>query len=139
MTNDWYGRVAPKPSSGDLGLEEYTSSTTHIIDAMMRLYDRIINADLPVRRINMAALGVRQAVSSTDTERYEQPDIFSVDDAAIEARQQSQIRNARERHVQEALLDVKRKFGKNAVVKAMNMEEGATGMQRNAQIGGHAA
>ncbi|KFJ08380.1 hypothetical protein [Bifidobacterium tsurumiense] len=139
VTNDWYGRVAPKPSSGDLGLEEYTSSTTHIIDAMMRLYDRIINADLPVRRINMAALGVRQAVSSTDTERYEQPDIFSVDDAAIEARQQSQIRNARERHVQEALLDVKRKFGKNAVVKAMNMEEGATGMQRNAQIGGHAA
>ena len=130
---DRYGRRVPKPATGSIGLGEFTSSSTRIREAMTMLYERIVIAD-DVATANELAAG----------KRYEQLDLFSRIDSSAEEGDDGHvgISNSdvrREHDMQTALLEVKRKFGRNAVIKAMDMEDGATGQDRNRQIGGHRA
>ncbi|MFC5221029.1 Y-family DNA polymerase [Bifidobacterium leontopitheci] len=168
---DHYGRRVPKPVSGMIDLGEFTSSATSIREAMVTLYERIVDSWLLVRRLTVIAADVATAADLAAGRRYEQPGLFeeTADEDAGRLREEDpgettngtvrsshtgsdgrdsgrvpnpgerERRKRREHDVQQALLDVKRKFGRNAVIKAMDMEDGATGQERNRQIGGHRA
>ncbi len=139
---DPYGRKIPKHAHGTANLGGYTSSTKVILKAMSELFDRIVSPDLLVRRITVVANRVlKEGEIPKPTEQYEQVSMFDVIDPAEEARQKAEEQEARERErrLQKTVIDIKRKYGKNAILKGMNFEEGATGKDRNRQIGGHKA
>lgn len=139
VTTDHYGRKIPKHAHGTGNLGKYTSSTREILQAVSELYDRIVDPDLLVRRLNIVANHVIDEASVPAQPEVEQLDLFT----DYEARDRQQAENAaalkRERSQQEAILSIKKKFGKNAILKGTNLEEGATAKDRNAQIGGHKA
>ncbi|MGM9669493.1 MAG: DNA methylase [Faecousia sp.] len=134
VTTDFYGRLIPKHAHGTVNLEAPTSSTREITDAVLKLYDRIADPNLLVRRINVTAC---RTVSEKNggAPDLSQLDLFSDHEAAEKKREKLR----KERSRQEAILALRRKYGKNAVLKGMNYEEGATTRQRNGQIGGHKA
>ena len=136
---DHYGRPVPKHAHGTADLNGFTSSSRQITGAVLALFDRIVSPDLLVRRITMAA---EHTVPETETERkehFEQLDLFT-DYAALQEREEEEEKEReREKRLQQTVLEIKRKFGKNAVLKGMNLEEGATARDRNSQIGGHRA
>lgn len=139
IVTDRYGRQIPKHSHGTANLDRKTSSTALILDAVTQLYDRIVNKNLLIRRLNITACRVVDEKSVTDDAAPEQMSMF-VDYAAEDARrEQEKIALEREKKVQKTLIDIKKKHGKNAIVKGMNLEQGATAMERNKQIGGHKA
>ncbi|NEG88645.1 type VI secretion protein ImpB [Bifidobacterium aerophilum] len=153
VSTNRYGKKVPRPANGMLDLGEYTSSTTVISDAMMRLYDRIVDRTLMVRRINVVVGRLRPyadvvargdaedadaAATTTSAGQGEQLELFD-DPEQEEIRERQAVDRSREHDVQQALLAVKHRFGRNAVIKAMNLEPDATGRDRNNQIGGHAA
>ncbi len=121
VTYDRYGRGVPKSAHGTANLGTTSSSTRKILTAVMELYDRIVSKELMARRVTLSANNLVE-------ERYEQYDLF-IDPAE----------QAKERKMQEAMLSIKKKFGKNAILKGISLEEGATTMERNNQIGGHKA
>ena len=135
---DFYGRLVPKHAHGTENLDRWTSSTRRIGDAVMDLYDRIVAPDLLVRRIYVVAAGL---IREKDIPRESplQLDLFT--DYAKLARQQEAeaAADAREKRLQEAALSIRDRFGKNAMLKGMNLEEGGTTIQRNGQVGGHRA
>jgi len=137
ITLDRYGRATPKHAHGTENLNGYTASTKQILQAVGALYDRIINPKLTVRRITLTACRVVDETTAARRTPPEQLDIFSVleEDHVREAAEEQ----AKEKKIQETVLDIKRKFGKNAILKGMNLEEGATAKDRNRQIGGHKA
>ena len=124
MTTDWYGRKVPKSAHGSARLDNPTSSTTLITKAMMEIYDRVTDPSLKVRRIYVIAAQVipEEKVEGIQLGLFEEP-----------------VDTERERSRQEAILAIRRKFGKNAILKGMNFEDGATARDRNQQIGGHKA
>lgn len=140
VVKDHYGRMIPKHAHGTERLETYTSSTKKIINVATTLFDIIVDANLLIRRINIVAghvLPEDEAPNRSDD--CEQLDMFT-DYAAVQAqRQKEEDELNRERKVQEALLTIKKRFGKNAILKGMNLQEGATAKDRNEQIGGHKA
>lgn len=139
VTTDRYGRRIPKHAHGTVNLDRYTSSTRIITDAVMGLYDRIINPELLIRRVTVVANHLMDETQAAEPERYQQMDLFT-DYAALEQeKKREEERLAKERKLQEAMLSVKKKFGKNAMLKGMNLQEGATTLKRNRQIGGHKA
>ena len=139
VTNDWYGKRVPKMARGTVNLGSKTSSSRVIIDAVSRLYDSIVHPDLLVRRMFITAGRVIPESEVRTEEIYEQLDLFT-DYKAIEKKKEAEkAERDREKKVQQALMDIKKKYGKNAIVRGLNMQEGATGMERNAQIGGHKA
>ena len=139
ITVDHYGRKVPKHAHGTVNLGGMTSSTQIILDAVMGLYDRIVNPDLLVRRVTVAANHVADEAEGKTEEHFEQLDLFT-DYAALEReRREQEEKLARERKLQEAMLSVKKKYGKNAMLKGMNLQEGAMTIERNNQIGGHKA
>lgn len=139
VTTDRYGRKIPKHAHGTANLPGRTSSAKIILDAVMELYDRIVDRNLTVRRVTVAATRLAEEAFTTKQERYEQMDLFT-DYAALEQRRQEEAaKRQKEKKVQKAILDIQKKYGKNALVKGMNLQEGATTMERNAQIGGHKA
>lgn len=124
VTNDWYGRSVPKPAHGSVNLGRQTSSTDLIMKAMGELFDRTVDRNLLVRRMYVVANHIvdENAADGVQLDLFEEePDM------------------ERERSRQEAILEIRRKFGKNAILKGMNFEEGATAKDRNKQIGGHKA
>ena len=132
---DPYGRTIPKPAHGTEHLPCPTASSKYIIDAAMALFDRIVDARLPVRRMSLVADRVTAEELAPRRTQPEQLDLFT-DYAACE----EQAANLeKEKHLQKAVLDIKKKYGKNAILKGMNYEDGATAAQRNRQIGGHKA
>lgn len=137
---DQYGRQIPKHAHGTANLKGHTSSTKKIMAATSELYDRIVNKELLVRRLNVTACNVLSEASAPENrEGFEQLDLFT-DYAAKEAEQAAEAMDmARERRLQQTTLAIKKKFGKNAILRGMNLEEGATARDRNAQIGGHKA
>ena len=140
IVKDHYGRQIPKHAHGTINLEGYTSSTKKIVGAAAELYDRIADKNLLVRRLNIVANHVLpESAAPKKNEGFQQLDLFT-DYAALQA-QQEQERAAldREKKMQQAMLTIKKKFGKNAILKGMNLEEGATAKDRNKQIGGHKA
>lgn len=136
---DVYGRKIPKHAHGTINLKRQTSSSNMIIDAALELYDRIINKSLLVRRINIVANHVINENDIKHEEQYEQLDLFTDYDEVLLKRKEEDEKLLRERKMQEAVLSIKKKYGKNAVLKGMNFEEGATAISRNSQIGGHKA
>lgn len=139
VTTDHYGRQIPKHAHGTSNLGKYTSSTKEILQTVSELYDRIVDENLLVRRVNIVANHVIDESLVPSQPEVEQLDLFT----DYEARERLQAEHAatleRERRQQQAVLSIKKKFGKNAILKGMNLEEGATARDRNAQIGGHKA
>ena len=136
---DHYGRRVPKSAHGTRRLKKATSSSKMIMDAVTDLYDSIINPNLLVRRIYVVADHVQQEELVREEMVYEQLDLFTDYEALESTRREEREAEEKERAVQHALLDIKKKFGKNAVLRGMNLEEGATAKDRNSQIGGHKA
>lgn len=139
VTTDRYGRRIPKHAHGTIALPNPTSSTKIIMKSVEELYDRIINWDLLVRRINISAEGVVPEDSIKNNQTYEQLNLFTDYEALEKEREQEMKDMEKEKRLQHAVLDLQKKFGKNAVLKGMNLEEGAMTRERNGQIGGHKA
>lgn len=139
VTTDRYGRKVPKHAYGTINLKRQTSSTQILMDAVMELYDRIVDKDLLIRRINITANKLVDEHTVTNDDAYEQLDFFTDYEAVKKQREKEEANLERERHMQEAMLNIKKKYGKNAILKGMNLQEGATAKDRNAQIGGHKA
>ena len=139
VTTDFYGRKIPKHAHGTANLGEYTSSTKTILSAMADLFDRIVDPNLLIRRINVTANRVIPESDAPLQTAMEQLDLFT--DYAVKEQQQAaeKARLEREKQMQQTMLHIKRKFGKNAILKGMNFEDGATARARNQQIGGHKA
>ena len=140
IVKDHYGRQIPKHAHGTANLDGHTSSTKKIMCAASELFDRIVDKNLLVRRLNIVANHVLpEADAPKKNAGFERLDLFT-DYAALEVKQaQEQAELEREKKMQQAMLTIKKKFGKNAILKGMNLEEGATAKDRNAQIGGHKA
>jgi DNA polymerase V len=139
IVTDRYGRNIPKHAHGTANLSRYTSSTALIMDEMTALYDRIINKDLLVRRITVVANRVLPENDPKTEPLSEQLSFFDDIEAKTKREEEERQAEVRERRVQKAMLAIKKKHGKNAIVKGMNLEEGATAIERNRQIGGHKA
>ena len=122
MVQDWYGRPTPKPAHGSINLPFATSATSILLQSMTELFDRIVDEKLFVRRIYVVA----SQVKDEDSAEGRQLSLF-----------EENTDTSRERKQQEAILEIRRRFGKNAILKGMNFEEGATTRERNRQIGGH--
>lgn len=139
VTVDRYGRKVPKHAHGTVNLGRRTSSTQLILEAVVDLYDRIVDPDLSVRRVTVAANHLVDEMEDVEKQQFEQLDLFT-DYAALEKeREAEEERLAKERKLQEAMLAVKKKYGKNAILKGTNLQEGAMTKERNRQIGGHKA
>ncbi len=140
VTTDYYGRRVPRSVHGSQNLGRQTASSRQITAAVCAIYDRIVDPGLAVRRLNLA---VTHLVTGDELEKpepqAEQLDMFT--DYAAKDREEKAAEEAlqRERQVQEALLEIRDRFGKNAVVKGLNLQKGATALERNRQIGGHKA
>ncbi len=141
ITTDGYGRKVPKHAHGTANLERQTSSTKLIIDAVMELYDTIVNPNLLVRRINVTAnrLVDEREAEVAEANSFEQLTLFTDYEAEQKKKEEEEAVFAKERKLQEAMLSVKKKYGKNAMLKGMNLQEGAMTRERNNQIGGHKA
>ncbi|MFQ8992261.1 MAG: DNA methylase, partial [Ruminococcus bicirculans (ex Wegman et al. 2014)] len=139
VSKDRYGRKIPKSAHGSINIGRFTSSTKLILDKVSELYDKIVDKSLMVRRMYVVANHVVPEQSIADEESYEQLDLFT-DYAALEKqREEESKRLEREENMQKAMLKIKKKYGKNAILKGMNFEEGATTIERNGQVGGHKA
>ena len=139
VKTDFYGRQVPKHAHGTITLAKHTSSTKEIIQAFSELYDRIVDPNLLVRRLTLAA---NHVIYESDLPKDSAPmqlDLFTDYEALRKQQAEQAEEQAREKRMQRALLHIKQKYGKNAVFKGMNMEEGATALDRNRQIGGHRA
>lgn len=139
VTVDYYGRRVPKHAHGTVNLKNKTASSKIIIDAVMDLYDKIVNFELLVRRVNISANRIVPAGSAVEKDNSEQLSMFVNYEEEEEKRKAEALELEEEKHLQQAMLDIKKKYGKNALLKGMNLQEGATARQRNNQIGGHKA
>ncbi|MDD3254128.1 MAG: DNA methylase [Lachnospiraceae bacterium] len=139
VTMDRYGRKIPKHAHGTANLGCATSSTRLIVDAVLALFDRITDPRLLVRRITIAANHVVPETAAAKGTAFEQLDLFTDYEALQKQKETEQQAREREKKIQQAMLDIKKKYGKNAVLKGMNLEEGATAVSKNNQIGGHKA
>lgn len=139
VTTNYYGKKVPKPAHGTTNLPKQTSSTTLITNAVMELYDKIVNKKLPIRRINIVANKLVDEHSVKNANKYEQLDLFTDYEVLQKQREKENAESEREKRMQNTILDIKKKFGKNAILKGMNLQEGATAKDRNNQIGGHKA
>ena len=139
VTTDHYGRKVPKHAHGTANLHRLTSSTKLITDAVMELFDRIVNPDLLVRRVNLVANRVIPERDAPKDDGILQMDLFTDYEAEQKKKEEEDAALEREKRRQQAVLSIRRKYGKNAILKGMNFEEGATTKDRNSQIGGHKA
>ena len=139
VTTDHYGRKVPKHSLGTANFK-YTSSTKRIVQEVSDLFDRIVNPDLLIRRMNISVnrLILEGDVKDTST-GSEQLSMFVDYEEEERKRAEEDATMKREKQMQTAIIDIKKRYGKNAILKGMNLEEGATAKDRNSQIGGHKA
>ena len=135
---DPYGRLCPKHAHGTGNLDHWTSGTKAIMDVMMELFDRIIDPDLLIRRVNVVACNLLPE-DQIPEEGSAQLDLFTDYDALEKEKAEQAAAEDRERRLQRATLLIQGKYGKNSLLKGMNFLEGATTRERNAQIGGHRA
>ena len=139
VTIDRYGRSVPKHAHGTANLGRHTSSTRLVTEKVLALYDRIVDPALLVRRINLSVNHLIPEADAREDQTYEQLDLFT-DYQQKEAEDQQEKKDLeREKNIQHAMIDIKKKYGKNAILKGMNLREGATAKDRNRQIGGHRA
>ena len=133
---DYYGRTVPKSVHGSVSFPEFTSSTTLMVEAGKTIFERIADPDLYVRKVTVVANEVKRE-GSVEKKQFEQFDLFSDPEKEIEKEEAMKEYLEKEKKLQKTMLNIKRKNGRNAVVKGMNLEKGATGLQRNKQVGGH--
>jgi DNA polymerase V len=136
---DRYGRKTPKSAHGSINLNMYTSSTKIITDAVIKLFDRIVDRQYTVRRMYVVANRVLPEKSLKDKEQFEQMDLFTDYEKRDKEKEEQNEAIEKEKKIQQAVISIKDKFGKNAILKGMNFEEGATAKERNEQVGGHKA
>ncbi len=140
VTKDHYGRLVPKHAHGTVNFKKMTSSTEEITKGVLELFDKIVNKLLLVRRINLSANLLDYESNVKDEKVFEQLDIFNVNSqVSKEEEEQQKIKLQKEKELQKTVVGLKKRFGKNAILKGMNLEEGATSIDRNKQIGGHKA
>lgn len=139
VITDHYGRKVPKHAHGTANIGRHTSSTRMISEATLKLYDEIVDKKLLVRRVTIAACNLVSEKSIDNKPQYEQLDLFTDYDELIEKREKEELELQKERKIQEAMLDIKQRYGKNAILKGTNLQEGATTIERNKGIGGHKA
>ena len=137
IKTDFYGRKIPKHAHGTANLKEKTSSSHIITDAMMELYDRIVDKNLLIRRLNIATCKLIREEDIEIKEYAEQLTLFDDPEALLRSREEEKAALEREKRMQKAVIGIKKRFGKNAILKGMNLQEGATAKDRNSQIGGH--
>ncbi|MBR2790953.1 MAG: DNA repair protein [Eggerthellaceae bacterium] len=139
MKDDWYGRRLPKPAVGTASFDHHTSSTSEIVNAALKLFDEVVNPCLLVRRMSIGLHNLipRDAAENAPDGAGEQLDLFGEYEERQRREETARAERARERQVQEAILDVKERFGKNALLRGTNLKDGATGRDRNRQVGGH--
>ena len=135
VTTDHYGRKISKHAHGTINLEKHTSSSRLIVNAAMELFERIADKNLLVRRVNVVANRVISEKSAQSENSFEQLDLFT----DYSQREKEEEKDIQEKNMQQAILKMKKKYGKNAVLRGMNLQEGATTVSRNNQIGGHKA
>lgn len=139
IVSDRYGKPVPKPAHGSSRLGLWTRSPRLIPDAAAALFDRIVNPALFIRRINVTAGNVIAEEDAIREEDYQQLDLFTDYETEFQKKEQQKEEEKKERQLQDAVLKIREKYGKNAVLRGMNLEDGATARQRNEQIGGHHA
>lgn len=139
VQTDHYGRTVPRHATGTENLDRQTSSAKLVTAAALRLFDRIVNPKLLVRRVSIAACRVADERSASHEDAMEQLDLFTDYQALEEKKRAQQAELDRERKMQQAVLEIKKKYGKNAILKGMNLQDGAMTTLRNQQIGGHKA
>lgn len=130
---DHYGRKMPKPSHGTIRVDHKTSSIKILTDHVIKLYDKIVNPLLLIRKLNIAFINLENKEKIKKSNNYQQLDLFNTK-KIIEP-----LKEEKDNIVQEIILNIKNKYGKNAILKAMDLEEGATAISRNKQIGGHSS
>ena len=137
ITEDRYGRKIPKHSHGTIRLDKFSSSSKVLREHIIKLFDSIINKDLYVRRVYVIAGNLKSKSSVKEEKVYEQIDLFT----DYESKEKSDLEEEKsleeDNNLQEVLLGIKNKYGKNSIVKGMNLEEGGTAIERNGQVGGH--
>lgn len=139
IVTDHFGRRLPKHAHGTANMGRYTSSTMLIMNKVLELYDSIVNQHLLVRRIYISANHIIEEGAAAKAPAFEQLDLFTDYEALQKQQQEEQEQLKREKQLQQAMLTIKKKYGKNAILKGMNLEEGAMAKERNKQIGGHKA
>ena len=139
VTTDRYGRQVPKHAHGTASLSCHTSSVSQITEAVMEIFDRVVNPNLLIRRLNLTVNHVISEAAAAKHVVPEQLNLFTDYEALEKERQQQQEALDKERRLQEARLKIRQRFGKNALLRGLNFEEGATARERNSQIGGHRA
>lgn len=133
ITVDRYGRNVPKHAHGTQNLEHYTSSSRIITEQIIELYDRVINKQLLSRRINITANNVIDEDIAQKDNQTEQIDLFT----DYKEKEKNHEKELKEHELQKSIIDIKKKYGKNAILKGMNLVEGGTTKERNEQVGGH--
>lgn len=139
ITTDFYGRAVPRHAHGTRRLPEPTASSRKILQAFTELFQQVVHPALLVRRLNLTACHVITEADAARQPSFEQMSLFA-DETARQAREEKERAELlRERNRQQAVLSIKKKYGKNAILKGMNLQNGATAPERNGQIGGHKA
>ncbi|WP_330364547.1 Y-family DNA polymerase [Butyrivibrio sp. XPD2002] len=141
IKKDYYGREVPEHAHGSFKLEGFTSLSGHIIDAALEIYDEHVNPDLLIRRVNIVAAHVLDEADAKKQaeETYEQLSLFdNYEEKSLKEKERKEA-DEKELALQKATLEIQKRFGKNAIVKGTSLQEGATGMERGRQIGGHKA
>ena len=139
ITTDHYGRSVPKSAHGTANLPGLTSSAHIMSEAILALYDKIVNPNLLIRRLSISTNHVVRELAVDLVTQPMQLDLFSDYESQVAERNRKTQLLARERKMQEAIISIKKRYGKNAVLKGLNYADGATAKERNQQIGGHKA
>ena len=139
ITTDFYGRKIPKHAHGTITLTHKTSSSKIIMNAIIKLYDKIIEPKLLIKRINLTAIDVTDEKLEIHKTKYHQLDLFSDSEKQTNILENEKREESKERKLQGTLLNIKEKYGKNSILKLMDLEKAATTKKRNEQIGGHHA
>ena len=139
VVSDHYGRSVPKHAHGTANLTKYSSSSRAITKAVLTIMERVVDKNLLIRRINITANRVIRECDAVYENVCEQLDLFSDVSEQEKQHEQEERSEKRERNMQQAILKMKKKYGKNAVMRGMNYQEGATAIERNGQVGGHKA
>ena len=140
VTTNYYGKAVPKHAHGTWNFDMLTSSSSLMMTAAAELFDRLVNPDLLIRRLNLTVNHVvSESVAEAKHSEPQQLDLFTDYEALEKQKQEEQARLDKERRIQEAQLKIKQRFGKNAILRGLNFSEGATAKERNEQIGGHKA
>jgi len=137
ITTDMYGRKIPKHSHGTINIDHKTSSTKIIMEEVIKLFDRIVNPILLVRRINLTACNLIDERNYVEDKKSEQLNLFTNYQLEEEKKDEQRKDEQNEKKIQKTLLEIKNKYGKNSILKGINYLDGATAKDRNEEVGGH--